>query len=282
MNHPLPIHPPAACTQPLCSDQATKTAKPKPQAASSSSSSTLASKEATDIKSLSNDEIAKLVVSNKIKDHHLEKLLDPNRAVLVRRQTFEIKLASLDRSNALDDLPFEHDLDYARVHGANCETVIGYVPLPVGMVGPLTLNGETVYFPMATTEGCLVASTTRGCKAITQGSGATSVVTRDGITRAPCVRMQSAKDAAELKIWCEKRENFLKLKEAFESTTSFGKLEGADVTVAGKNAYIRLRCFSGDAMGMNVSTTWDEIQITRLRYISYDTYLCLYLCHHLH
>lgn len=79
-----------------------------------------------------------------------------------------------------------------------------------------------------------------------------SIVMRDGITRAPCVRMQSAKDAAELKIWCEEGENFLKLKEVFESTTNFGKLERADVTVAGKNAYIRLRCFSGDAMGMNM------------------------------
>merc|ERR1712038_89998 len=59
-------------------------------------------------------------------------------------------------------------------------------------------------------------------------------------------------DAAELKLWCEEQENFLRLKEAFESTTSFGKLLSADVTVAGKNAYIRLRWFSGDAMGMNM------------------------------
>eukprot|EP00957_Ditylum_brightwellii_P114555 8734715-Ditylum_brightwellii.AAC.1 len=29
---------------------------------------------------------------------------------------------------------------------------------------------------MATTKGCLVASTNRGCKLITQGSGATSVI----------------------------------------------------------------------------------------------------------
>lgn len=106
---------------------------------------------------------------------------------------------------------------------------------------------------MATTEGCLVASTNRGCKAITQGSGVSSVITRDGITRAPCVRLKSAKDAALLKIWCEERENFEKLKSAFESTTSFGKLEGLGVTVAGRNVYLRLRCFSGDAMGMNVS-----------------------------
>merc|ERR1712038_1471618 len=60
------------------------------------------------------------------------------------------------------------------------------------------------------------------------------------------------KEAADLKIWCEVPENFLKLKEAFESTTSFGKLLSCDVTVAGRNAYIRLRCFSGDAMGMNM------------------------------
>jgi len=193
-----------------------------------------------------------MVLSNKIKDHQLEKLLDPYRAVIVRRATFDQKLSTLNQGDALNDLPYEHDLEYSRVFGANCETVIGYVPLPVGMVGPLTLNGQTVYFPMATTEGCLVASTNRGCKAISQGSGASSTITRDGITRAPCIRMKSAKEAAELKIWCEIPQNFLTLKAAFESTTSFGKLQSAQVTVAGKNAYVRLCCFSGDAMGMNM------------------------------
>lgn len=43
--------------------------------------------------------------------------------------------------------------DYGKVFGANCEIVIGYVPIPVGVVGPLTINGERVYIPMATTEG---------------------------------------------------------------------------------------------------------------------------------
>lgn len=245
-SHTLPIHPPAPCT-PVCSDRSTKPAPQSKVASSTSKQST-----PTNIKSLNNSQIANLILTNKIKDHHLEKLLDPHRAVQVRRHAFEAKLSSLNRKNTMADLPYEHDLDYSRVHGANCETVIGYIPLPVGMVGPVTLNGETVYFPMATTEGCLVASTNRGCKAITQGSGAISTVMKDGITRAPCLRMKSAKDAAELKIWCEKPDNFLKLKKAFESTTNFGKLEQASVTVAGKNAYVRLRCFSGDAMGMNM------------------------------
>jgi hydroxymethylglutaryl-CoA reductase (NADPH) len=241
------IHPPAACT-PVCSDRSIPTAKSTTKKTVPAAAAAVPS----NVSEMSDEEISQLVVSNQIKDHTLEKILDPTRAVSVRRAAFETKLSSLDKSGALSDLPYEHDLDYSRVFGANCEIVVGYVPLPVGMVGPLTLNDESVYFPMATTEGCLVASTNRGCKAITQGSGAISTITRDGITRAPCVRLPSAKDAAELKIWCEKPENFLQLKAAFESTTSFGKLTAADVTVAGKNAYIRLRCFSGDAMGMNM------------------------------
>jgi hypothetical protein len=44
---------------------------------------------------------------------------------------------------------------------------VRYVPLPLGLVGPILLNNDPVYIPMATTEGCLVASTNRGCKAIT-------------------------------------------------------------------------------------------------------------------
>jgi hydroxymethylglutaryl-CoA reductase (NADPH) len=161
---------------------------------------------------------------------------------MVRRLAFAQKLSSLNKPGVLDKLPCEPSLDYARVHGANCEIVVGYVPLPVGMVGPLTVNEETLYVPMATTEGCLVASTNRGAKAITQGGGAHAIILKDGITRAPCVRMQSARDAAQVKLWCEVPENFLTLKKAFESTTSFGKLRSCNPTVAGKNVYLRLVC----------------------------------------
>ena len=65
-------------------------------------------------------------------------------------------------------------------------------------------------------------------------------------------REMSAMEAADLKVWCEEQQNFAVLKQAFESTTSFGKLQACNPTVAGKNVYLRLVCFSGDAMGMNM------------------------------
>ncbi|XP_074583610.1 3-hydroxy-3-methylglutaryl-coenzyme A reductase-like [Curcuma longa] len=61
--------------------------------------------------------------------------------------------------------------------------------------------------PMATTEGCLVASTNRGCKAILESGGATAIVLRDGMTRAPAVRLPSARGAAELKAFLEDPNN---------------------------------------------------------------------------
>jgi hydroxymethylglutaryl-CoA reductase (NADPH) len=85
---------------------------------------------------------------------------------------------------------------------------IGFVQIPVGVAGPLLLDGVEYTVPMATTEGCLVASTNRGCKAIYASGGASSVLLRDGMTRAPVVRFSSAKRAAQLKFFLEDPLNF--------------------------------------------------------------------------
>jgi len=248
------LHEPAP-SAPLCSDPPTK----------APTKSSALKKE--DIHTMDDASIADLVLTMKMKDHELEKCLDPSRAVVVRRIVVAKKLASLGLGqNCLQNLPSSPSLDYSRVYGANCEVVVGYVPLPVGVVGPLTLNGESVYIPMATTEGCLVASTQRGAKAISSGKkGAVCCILRDGITRAPCLRLPSAFEAAQLAIWVGEADNFQILKKAFESTTSFGKLKSAKVTVAGKNVYIRMVCFAGDAMGMNMVSKGSLAVIDLLR-----------------
>lgn len=131
------VHPPAT-SAPVCADP---TSFKKPTIP-------------PNIRELSDAEIASLLLQDAIKDHQLEKLLDPHRAVTVRRLKFNALLENLGRGDdVLKELPSQHDLDYKRVLGANCEIVVGYVPIPVGMAGPITLNGESVYIPMATTEG---------------------------------------------------------------------------------------------------------------------------------
>ena len=67
--------------------------------------------------------------------------------------------------------------DYSRVMGACCENVIGYMPLPLGIAGPLKIDGIMYPIPMATAEGTLVASALRDQrKALNAGGGVTMVL----------------------------------------------------------------------------------------------------------
>jgi hydroxymethylglutaryl-CoA reductase (NADPH) len=196
---------------------------------------------------LTDEEVLGHVLNGSLKDHMLEKKLgNMERAVVVRRKLYE---HTLDKK--LDLIPYAH-YDYDKVFGANCEIVVGYIPIPVGIVGPLVINGEPVYVPMATTEGCLVASTNRGCKAISSSGGCNALLLKDAITRAPCLRFPSALRAAALKSWVEEPANYRLVEAAFNSTTNYGLLESLTATVAGRNVYLRFACMSGDAMGMNM------------------------------
>ncbi len=223
----------------------------KEQVASSVSAVTISSTAPllSDLSTLTNEELAAVVLEGKLQDHMLEKVLgDMNRAVVVRRLVVESKIGV---SSVLSTLPHE-GFDFSNVYGANCEMVCGYVPIPMGVVGPLLLDGNQVFVPMATTEGCLVASTNRGCKAITLGGGASSFILRDGITRAPCLRLPDSRTAVALKMFAEAPKNAELMRSTFESTTKFGKFLGVEACIAGRHVYLRLECFAGDAMGMNM------------------------------
>lgn len=193
------------------------------------------------------EEIIKSVVDGTVPSYSLESRLgDCKRAAAVRREALQ-----RTTGRSIEGLPIE-EFDYDSILGQCCEMPVGYVQIPVGIAGPLLLDGFEYSVPMATTEGCLVASTNRGCKAIYMSGGATSVLLRDGMTRAPVVRFDSAKRASELKFFLEDPVNFDTLAVVFNRSSRFGRLQGIQCAIAGKNVYMRFSCSTGDAMGMNM------------------------------
>ncbi|CAI9758082.1 unnamed protein product [Fraxinus pennsylvanica] len=193
------------------------------------------------------EQIVNSVVEGKVPSYSLEsKLGDCKRAASIRREALQ-----RITGKSLEGLPLE-GFDYESILGQCCEMPVGYVQIPVGIAGPLLLNGTEFMVPMATTEGCLVASTNRGCKAIYASGGATGTLLKDGMTRAPVVRFETAKRAAELKLYLENQGNYETLSAVFNKSSRFAKLQRIQCAIAGKNLYIRFNCSTGDAMGMNM------------------------------
>jgi hydroxymethylglutaryl-CoA reductase (NADPH) len=203
---------------------------------------------------LTDRELIELAMQGKIPGYALEKTLqDTTRAVKIRRAIISRTAATAETTSLLEKskLPYEH-YDYDRVLGACCENVIGYMPLPVGVAGPVIIDGQSFFLPMATTEGVLVASTSRGCKAINAGGGAITVLVGDGMTRGPCIAFETLERAGAAKNWIDSEAGQRVLTNAFNSTSRFARLQSIKTAIAGTYLYPRFKTTTGDAMGMNM------------------------------
>jgi len=155
-------------------------------------------------------------------------------------------------------------LDEKRASIKNCENMIGAVQVPLGIAGPLKIKSSiqpttdnqqltTNYFiPLATTEGALVASVNRGCKAITLSGGTDVLVENIGPTRAPVFRVKNLKQVLKLKNWIKK--NFTVLKKEAEKTSSHLGLKDVQTFFVGKSVFCRFVFDTQEAMGMNMVT----------------------------
>jgi len=154
----------------------------------------------------------------------------------------------------LENISKAHVDDEKTIH---CENLIGTTSLPLGVAGPITVKNEELriknyYLPLATTEGALVASVSRGCKAINLSGGATSFVENVGVTRGPVFETSGLGESMEFKKWLE--DNFKLLKVEAEKTSSYLKLKKLGTRVAGTYVYVRFYFDTGMAMGMNMVT----------------------------
>jgi hydroxymethylglutaryl-CoA reductase (NADPH) len=193
--------------------------------------------------------LAARVIKGELSLHELDRYLPAAEAVIVRQRVVEsITSSSLHRLASV--------LDTDAALTSRSENVIGAVAVPVGVVGPLLLRGTyasgSFYVPMATTERALVASTARGAKAITQSGGAVTIVTREGMSRAPLFRCQSASNAQQLADWVA--SNMPQLRSIASGPSNYTNLTEIKSFIAGNNIWLRCEFTTGDAMGMNMAT----------------------------
>jgi hydroxymethylglutaryl-CoA reductase (NADPH) len=145
-------------------------------------------------------------------------------------------------------------------YSRNIESLIGTVKVPVGLAGPLRINGlyakGDYLIPLATTEAALVASYDRGAHAISLVGGASVGLTAESMIRSPGFAFDSLYEAGVFAIWCG--DAFAELKAAAEATTQHGKLIEVAAQLEGDAVYLVCRYTTGDASGQNMVTIATE------------------------
>jgi hydroxymethylglutaryl-CoA reductase (NADPH) len=136
----------------------------------------------------------------------------------------------------------------------NIEHFTGVAQVPIGLAGPLLVNGEHAqgefYVPLATTEGTLVASYNRGMKLLRAAGGVTTTIVDDAMQRAPVFLFDNARQARDFGAWIV--EHFAEIKAEAEKTTRSGRLRDIEQYSAARFRYLRFNYTTGDAAGQNM------------------------------
>jgi hydroxymethylglutaryl-CoA reductase (NADPH) len=156
------------------------------------------------------------------------------------------------------------------------EMLTGAAVIPVSVVGPLEVElgeyelcepvgavvetgrtSDSVFVPLAHTEGGLSASLHRGARAVAESGGFRTYVLADRITRASCFVCGSAAQAIELARWIEGELDAIRAWLAEQddpSLSKFARLREVKTHVVGPMCNVLWRWTTGDAVGANMMT----------------------------
>ena len=148
---------------------------------------------------------------------------------------------------------FNYDVDLESFRG-NIEHFCGVAQVPVGLAGPIIVNGEHAkgefLIPLATTEGTLVASYNRGMKLLNKSGGVKATVVDDAMQRAPDFVFDDARKARDFGLWVA--DNIDEIRRQAEATDPFIKLRNIESYKSNKFAFLRFNFTTGDAGGQNM------------------------------
>ncbi|CCN48516.1 putative Hydroxymethylglutaryl-CoA reductase (NADPH) [Vibrio nigripulchritudo MADA3029] len=143
-----------------------------------------------------------------------------------------------------------------KAYSKNIENFIGSVKMPLGVAGPLRVNGlfakDDYLVPLATTEAALVASYHRGCQLVTASGGASAMLINEGVTRTPAFMFDNLAMAGQFVGWATSQYDTFK--SLAESTTRHGKLKDISITIESNQVFLVFEFLTGDASGQNMVT----------------------------
>lgn len=192
-------------------------------------------------------------------DDHLARERDPDQiprdsaddysdSIIAARRDF-----IRERTGAKLELVSKHLCDPHLTRG-NIENFIGAAQIPIGVAGPLLMNGEHAqgefYVPLATTEGTLVASYNRGMKLLRLSGGVTCTVVGDNMQRAPVFVFENARGGRRFVDWVVNQLD--EIRTVAEATSSVARLKYIDYYLSNRFAYLRFNFTTGDAAGQNM------------------------------
>jgi len=204
---------------------------------------------------------------------NLRDFSSPDHRRIALEEKLDVSLSSIG-SSALPSSPASEK---------NCENMIGYTQVPIGVAGPLKIqnsrhSGKRVerarpesdsgvvspsgtpqnddireyFIPLATTEGALVASISRGCKAIAEAGGAVVDSYKVGMSRGPVFYTGTIREGNKLFDFIKHHES--DIKNHAESTSNHVTLKKITVKSLTNYTFLRFVYDTQDAMGMNMTT----------------------------
>jgi hydroxymethylglutaryl-CoA reductase (NADPH) len=170
----------------------------------------------------------------------------------------------------------------ARRLSGNIENLVGSVAIPVGLAGPLFFRGSAVegvaYAPMATTEGTLVASATRGARALTRSGGVVTRVLAQRMLRAPLFVVSTLEGALLFSQWL--RDHRDELSRVIGEVSRHARLIDVNPLVLGRHVHTQFLYETGDAAGQNMTTTctwhacqWILAQMAHLEEVHFENFV---------
>ncbi|QOC22727.1 hydroxymethylglutaryl-CoA reductase [Wenzhouxiangella sp. AB-CW3] len=173
---------------------------------------------------------------------------DYSEAVIEERQRFVTERTGVELTH-IPGYSFEPGLTRG-----NIEHFTGVAQVPLGIAGPLHVNGEHAlgefYVPLATTEGTLVASYNRGMRVIRECGGVQCTVVGDNMQRAPVFAFENAAAARRFADWLKGQTD--QLRQVCSDSDRFVSLKYVDYYLASRFCYTRFNFTTGDAAGMNM------------------------------